>query len=333
MLNHRKKSLRRWIYGALAVAVAATGLMVAREAMADPTRVAVKATSFRAPASSAAMLHVKLASVKVAVSAGQSAYLNSNLRFSNASTRILVDNQLECVNNKGVSVRKVLRSQNVFAKGNGSLSAVSLTSRFLLPSKVTANFRCDVSVWTRSLGAAGRVSLTSGFVEVAGKYRNTATAATSTRALVSAGKTVWTPSVKGTASVPKHSGLWAAPSGAKRLSVFGDFQLTTCYGKDKAPCPVTSVNGKGSLVRTTLVATQFKKDGSVCKSSSYTQDTRIPQYVHHKPIYLNNSKVPVVTGGGCVPIFSVYAKHTLRADHPYYIHGRSDDGIINVFAV
>lgn len=321
------------LYGVIALAMAAGGLLLTQEASAETLRDDVTPASYRAPAYNAPMLNVKVGSVTVNLAAGQAAYINSNLRFGNASTRILVDNQVECFNNKGTSVRKLLRSQNVYAAGNGALSNVSLTTRFLLPTTVAASFRCDLSVWTRSLGAAGRFSMTSGFVEVAGKYRGTAQAATTARAVVTKATPVWAPTVAGSASVPKHSGLWQAPSGATSLSVFGDFQLTTCYGKDKAPCPVTKIDGKGSLVRTTLIATQFKSDGSVCKTSTVSDDVRIPQYVHHQPVYLNNPKVPVVTGAGCLPVFSIYVKHQLLADHPYYVHGKSDDGVINVFPV
>lgn len=333
MIKPKRPRLRRLLYAVLAIVVAATGVLVAQVATADSSRVDVKPATYRSPAYNAPMLHVKVASLTVNVSAGQAAYVNSNLRFGNATTRILVDSQLECFNSKGTSVRKLLRAQNVYAAGSGSLSKVSLTTRFLLPSKTAASFRCDLSLWTRSLGDAGRVSLTSGFVELAGKYRGTTQAATTSRALVSAGKPAWTPSVKGSASVPGESGLWQAPSGTKSLSVFGDFQLTTCYGKDKPPCPETANDKKGSSVRTTLVATQFKKDGSVCKTSTVSDDTRIQQYVHHQPVYLHNAKVPVVSGGGCVPVFSIYAKHQLRAYHPYYIHGRSEDALISVIPV
>lgn len=319
------------MYGALALVVAATGLLVAQAASAETSRADVKPTSYRSPAYNAPMLHVTVASVTVSLSAGQSAYLNSNLKFGNATTRILVDNQVECFNSKNTSVRKLLRSQNIYAAGNGSLSTVSLTTRFLLPTKTSATFRCDLSVWTRSLGDAGRVSLTSGFVEVAGKYTGTTQASTTGRSLVAGTTPVWAPSVKGNASVPGHSGLWQAPNGTKSLSVFGDFQLTTCYGKDKAPCPETANDKKGSLARTTLVATQFKKDGSVCKTSTVSEDTRIPQYVHHQPVYLHNPKVPVLTGSNCVPVFSIYVKHQRIADHPYYVHGPADDGVISVF--
>jgi len=325
--------MRRLLYGVLVVAVAATGLLLTHDATAATTRDDVTPANYRAPAYNAPMVNIKVASVTVSLSAGQAAYINSSLKFGDASTRILVDNQVECFNSKGTSVRKLLRSQNVYAAGNGALSTVSLTTRFLLPTQTAASFRCDLSVWTRSLGAAGRFNLKSGFVEVAGKYVGTTQAANTGRSVVTKAAPVWTPTVKGSASVPKHSGLWQAPGGATSLSVFGDVQLTTCYGKDKAPCPVTKIDGKGSLVRTTLVATQFKSDGSVCKTSTISDDTRIPQYVHHQPVYLHNPKVPVVTGGGCLPVFSIYLKHQLLADHPYYVHGTSDDGVISVFPV
>lgn len=328
-----RRHLRRVLLGVLALAVAASGLLLTQEATATSTRADVKPASYRSPAYNAPMLNVKVASVTFSVAAGQAAYVNSNLRFGNATTRILVDNQVECFNSQGTSVRKLLRSQNVYAAGSGSLSTVSLTTRFLLPTTTAASFRCDLSLWTRSLGAAGRVSLISGFVELAGKYVGTTQAANTGRSLVTKATPVWTPTVTGTASVPKHTGLWQAPGGATSLSVFGDVQLTTCYGKDKAPCPVTAIDGKGSLVRTTLIATQFKQDGTVCKTSTVSRDTRIQQYVHHQPIYLHNPKVPVVTGGGCLPVFSIYLKHQLLADHPYYVHGRSDDGVISVFPV
>ncbi|GIG70282.1 hypothetical protein [Phytomonospora endophytica] len=329
----RARLFRRTLYGVLAVAVAAAGLLLTQEATALSSRADVKPASYRSPAYNAPMLNVKVASVTFNVAAGQAAYINSSLKFGNATTRILVDNQVECFNNKGTSVRKLLRSQNVYAAGNGALSTVALTTRFLLPTATAASFRCDLSLWTRSLGDAGRVGLMSGFVEVAGKYAGTTQAATTGRSLVTKSAPVWAPAVKGSASVPKTTGLWQAPGGATSLSVFGDAQLTTCYGKDKAPCPVTANDKKGSLVRTTLVATQFKKDGSVCKTSTVSSDVRIPQYVHHQPVYLHNPKVPVLTGSGCLPVFSVYLKHQLLADHPYYVHGSSDDAVVSVIPV
>lgn len=332
MTTRRRTRLRRALYVALALIVAAGGLAAARVATADTLRDDVTAAQYRAPASSDPMRQINLATVTVTLSKGQTAYLNGNLRFGKATTRILVDNQLQCFTPGGSSARKLLRAQNIYPDGNGSLSKVSLTSRFLLTASTAGTYRCDLSAWMRSLGAAGRVTVSSGFAEVAGKYSGTAAAATTGRSLVASGKAAWTPVVTGKGSVPGHGSLWQAPAGTTALSVFGDSQLTTCYGKDKPPCPQTPIDGKGSVARTSLVVTQFKKDGSVCDSSTTTLDTRIHQYVHHKPVYIHDPKVTIASGGGCVPLFSIYVKHQLRSGHPYYVHGPAEDGVISVFA-
>ncbi|WP_394834268.1 hypothetical protein LVJ94_47995 [Pendulispora rubella] len=290
-------------------------------AVADVLRDDVAANQeFRSPASSDPMRQINLAAVTVTMAAGSARYITSNLRFGKATIHTLVDNDVTCRDSAGAVVQRFVHGENIDIPG-GAYDVAPITTRLLFTAPRAGTYTCTLSAWMRSLGAAGRVTVLSGFVEVVRSVSGGAQGETARQTIAVQGTPAWTPVVPGTATLPDVAGkLWQAPAGTTRITAFGDIGLTSCRADEGAPCPSSSTD-TGSKARTQLVVTQFKSDGSVCDTTVDSQDTTIPKVQHHKVLYHHLPGVAVKTGDGCVPVFSIYVKTERLSGSPLYVHG------------
>lgn len=322
--------MRRLGYAALAVVVAAVTIVVTTTAFAENRRAEIPSGDHSVPSFTQRAARIAAETIVFELDEGESAQITAGMRLTGATSRVLVRAELECRAPSGETAGGLTRSQNVYREGTGPKSTVSLPVRYMFTATEDGGHRCELTGWARSQGAAGEMTVSGGFLELTGRHPGAVIGTTDKSSLVSDADVVLEPDIEADESVPGQDGLWRAPRGTTSLSVNADTQLTTCYGRDERPCPTTLNDGVGSHVRSYLVTVQYAKDGSVCNMSSVSVDTHIAQYVHHRSIYLSDAEVPVVTGRGCLPLFSVHSKHEWRDGHPFFVHGPESTGIVYV---
>jgi len=298
----------------------------AEPAAAEVLRDDVTPASYSAPKYNDPMRQIALATVNIGVVAGQLTYVSGVIYFANASGVTLVDASVQCLNGTA-SAGKVVHGENIFSSGSSGQQSVAVTARLLARSTSGGVLSCSLYAFVRSLGVNPTTfSVTAGHIEIGRRSVPGGVQAGSTQQLASIGSPVWTPTITGSAALPGYTGLWRAPSGATTLNVISNLSLTTCKKNgDSYGCP--GYDGtSGSTVRTTLFVTQFNSNGTVCRQTADSKDAVITDAQHHDVAYHQIPSVTVLTGGTCVPVFSIYMKTQVHSGRPTTTHDPAPAG-------
>ena len=309
-----------------AMAVFSGIVLTASPAAAEVTYDAITPGTYTAPAYNQPMRTITMANVNIDVAAGQRTYVSGYLTFANPTVVTLVDSGVQCVNG-GVSAGRVVHGENVFPSSYNQQHAVSVTARLLATSSTTGVLSCTLYAYVRSLGVnASTFSITGGHLQIGRRSVPGGVQAASTEQLARTGSPVWTPYIRGSASVPGYTGLWRAPSGTTSLNVISNVSLTVCKRNgDQYGCPGAD-GTSGASVRTTIFVTQFNSDGTVCRQTSDPKTASISDAQHHDVAYHHLPSVAVATSGLCVPVFSIYMRLEVLSGRPVVTHHAAPAG-------
>ncbi|MGI5233712.1 hypothetical protein [Actinoallomurus sp. CA-142502] len=246
---------------------------------------------------------VALGTVRLAMTAKQTAYVVSSLHANAATVRTLVDNELRCTWPGGS--KNMVMGQNVYA-GTGKNPQWEdnwIVTRFLLHPGVATTATCTTYARVASL-----YKQTSSVQLAGGSLRFADTSVTNAAKgkpldyempygdlpVDSSHRTVRQPSLP----------ITTAPAGLHELSAFGDVDYQVCHRTG-------ACNKSGSsTARFTLIVNQWNAAGTkLCHTSSSTSVTKtIPYWVHHAVVPLNTPHFAVSKAPGCAPVFNAYVR-------------------------
>ncbi|NRN69566.1 hypothetical protein GC106_68230 [Kibdelosporangium sp. 4NS15] len=257
---------------------------------------------------------VPVGTVSLNMTAGQTAYIVSVMRFNSATGRSLADNEVVCKWAGGS--KNMVIGQNVLQRGTGypDLEDIQLTTRYLVQPDVTGTVTCTAQVRSASLGYDDEYfTLASGSLSFADQSVDNTTAGTPIQSSVP--RTVYFDPANPTLRVPA-TGMFDLAPGFRGLSVFGD----TNYEVLK-PCSDPGCTTGASTARFTLFVNQWKADGTVCQSASTPAVTKTMLYsVHHVYVPLNKL-FEIRTDAGCIPRFNAYVKVDHVSGYSGGVHG------------
>lgn len=299
-----------------AAAVAATGLTAlavstSASTKVAPTAAAAPTATFKAqrvtgpPPPKTGIDHnvVALGTVRLAMSAKQTAYVVSALRANKATVRTLVDNEVRCSWPGGS--KNMVMGQNIYA-GTGKNPQYEdnwIVTKFLVhPGKATT------ATCTTFARVASLYKQTSA-VQIAGgslKFAKTSVINGSNGKPLdyeipygdlpvnSSHRTVRQPAMP----------IANAPTGFRELNVFGDVDYLVCQAHVKC-----DKNGS-STAKFTLIVNQWNSKGTkVCHADSTKTVTKtIPYWVHHVVVPLYTPHFKVSTAPGCARRFNAYVR-------------------------
>lgn len=311
------------ITAALVVAAVVTGGTAHAEVVYD----AVTPATYTAPSELKA---INVATINFDVASGQKIYVYGVLSFADASKRTLVDASVSCAVGSSVG-GSVVHNENI---GSGAQASATIVARMLATAPYAGPMYCRLYAWVATLsGSSSTVRVTGGHLKIGDRSVPGGVQGASENFVATTSQAVWTPSIPGNTSAGSVTGLWQPPAGTTNLNVFGDLSMTKCRTGDAYGCPSSSPTAD-STVRTTLFVTQFNSDGSVCRpSTTYTATAVISDERRHDVTYTNTPTVPVVTGGLCVPKFSIYLKTQVATGGAVVTHGRATAGEMGVLFV
>jgi hypothetical protein len=246
---------------------------------------------------------VALGTVRLAMTAKQTAYVVSSLRANKATVRTLVDNEVRCTWPGGG--KNLVMGQNIYAGTgqNPQWEDAWIVTKFLLHPGVATTATCTAYARVASLyKQRSSVQIAAGSLRFADK---SVTNAASGKPLDSempygdlpvdsAHRTVRQPALP----------ITTAQSGPRELSVFGNVEYQVC--QRTGAC---DKNGS-STARFTLIVNQWNAAGTkLCHTNSSTSVTKtIPYWVHHAVVPLYTPHFAVSTAPGCAPVFNAYVR-------------------------
>ncbi|WP_026411572.1 hypothetical protein [Actinomadura oligospora] len=244
-----------------------------------------------------------LGTVRLAMTAKQTAYVVSALRANAATVRTMVDNEVRCSWPGGS--KNLVMGQNLYA-GTGKAPQWEdawIVTKFLLHPGVAATAQCTTYARVASLyKQRSSVKIVGGSL----RFADTSVAnAANGKALeydIPYGdlpvnrthRTIWQP------AMPKT----VAPAGLRELSAFGDVDYQVCQRGAKC-----DKNGS-STARFTLIVNQWNAKGTkICHTDATKSVTRtIPYWVHHAVVPLYTPHFKVSKAAGCGPVFNAYVR-------------------------
>lgn len=258
---------------------------------------------------------VALGTVRLKMTAKQTAYVVSRLRANKATVRTLVDNEVRCTWPGGG--KNMVLGENLYAGTgkNPKLEDIWVVTKFLLhPGKATTA-ACTTYARVASLyKQKSAVQIVGGSLAFADK--SVANAAN--------GKPLSYDLPYGDLPVDsghRHVRQPALPvtktsAGLRELNVFGDVNYQVCQRKG---CHKTGA----STARFTLIINQWNKAGKKpCQTSSTTSVVKTTPYaVHHVVVPLYKPHFKVSKASGCAPVFNAYVRVDWLNGEKGAIHG------------
>lgn len=246
---------------------------------------------------------VALGTVRLAMSAHQTAYVVSSLRANAATVRTLVDNEVRCTWPGGS--KNLVMGQNIYA-GTGKYPQWEdawIVTKFLLHPGKSTTATCTTYARVASLYTqTSSVRIAGGSLRFADtSVANAANGKPLENELPygdlpvdSAHRTVRQPALA----------LTTTSTRIRELNVFGDVDYQVCQRTG-------ACNKKGaSVARFTLIVNQWNAAGTkICHTDAATTTTRtIPYAVHHAVVYLYKPQFAVSRARGCAPVFNAYVR-------------------------
>ncbi|GLY90800.1 hypothetical protein Airi02_087290 [Actinoallomurus iriomotensis] len=246
---------------------------------------------------------VALGTVRLAMTAKQTAYVVSSLHANAATVRTLVDNELRCTWPGGS--KNMVMGQNIYA-GTGKNPQWEdnwIVTRFLLHPGVATTATCTTYARVASLyKQTSSVQLAGGSL----RFADTSVANAAKGKPLDYEMPYGDLPVDSTHRTVRQPSLpiTTAPAGLHELSAFGDVDYQVCHRTG-------ACNKSGSsTARFTLIVNQWNAAGTkLCHTSSSTSVTKtIPYWVHHAVVPLNTPHFAVSKAPGCAPVFNAYVR-------------------------
>ncbi|WP_285581977.1 hypothetical protein [Actinoallomurus iriomotensis] len=244
-----------------------------------------------------------LGTVRLAMTAKQTAYVVSSLHANAATVRTLVDNELRCTWPGGS--KNMVMGQNIYA-GTGKNPQWEdnwIVTRFLLHPGVATTATCTTYARVASLyKQTSSVQLAGGSL----RFADTSVANAAKGKPLDYEMPYGDLPVDSTHRTVRQPSLpiTTAPAGLHELSAFGDVDYQVCHRTG-------ACNKSGSsTARFTLIVNQWNAAGTkLCHTSSSTSVTKtIPYWVHHAVVPLNTPHFAVSKAPGCAPVFNAYVR-------------------------
>lgn len=247
---------------------------------------------------------VALGTVRLAMTAKQTAYVVSSLRANAATVRTLVDNEVRCTWPGGS--KNLVMGQNIYAGTgqNPQWEDTWIVTKFLLHPGVATTATCTTYARVASLyKQTSAVRIAGGSLRFADTSVDNAANGKplddempyGDLPVDSTHRTVRQPALP----------ITTAPAGLHQLNVFGDVDYQVCARG--VACDKTG----SSTARFTLIVNQWNAAGTkVCHTDSSTSSVTktVPYWVHHVVVPLYTPHFAVSTAPGCAPVFNAYVR-------------------------
>jgi hypothetical protein len=320
--------MKRIAFAAICMTMASfacfVGLTVSRSSTVTPSAAAAPSYTFKAqritgprpPKSGIDHNVVALGTVRLAMSAKQTAYVVSALRANAATVRTMVDNEVRCTWPGGG--KNLVMGQNVYA-GTGKdpqWEDVWIVTKFLLHPGVAATATCTTYARVASLyKQPSSVMIAGGSL----RFADTSVANAATGKPLEYDMPYGDLPVDARRRTLRQPALpvTAAPPGFRELSAFGDVDFQVCQRN------VACDKNGSTTAKFTLIVNQWDSKGThLCHSDATTSVTKtVPYWVHHAVVPLYKPHFKVSTAAGCAPKFSVYVRVDWLRGQPAAVQG------------